>query len=226
MKISGILIVVALVIIASISVIGIIKYERIEKINAIALVLITTSYAIFTLFSWMEARKTSEIMKETLKFSNMANINFFSIITDNPNISSNIEITDEYKNAKKNYESSPTDNEFVFAVIKNTGRGVAEDISLKAKYCIEELNKGPREVTREIVLNILEPQISYAVLINCYNSIVPNDSIKFISAQIEYSDLYKKANREKPSLKTITPSHGAFIEGFPDHKVRILVVRP
>ena len=114
---------------------------------------------------------------------------------------------EDYRAALREYSEGQERAEFVFAVVKNVGRGVATNLEVTCEYSIRDSSNANRNysVPRRAAIQLLEPDKVLAISI--YVSKVPtaDDRVRMVSASLTMSDFYRDALREPVQMMSLNP---------------------
>jgi hypothetical protein len=179
---------------------------------------ITALYALLTFGILLENRamaktatESTQVMERGVRFSYAPNLMFQTIITKDPKFTGKKEITpfnsEDYQAALREYSEGQDQTEFVFAIVKNVGRGAATQLEINCEYTVRDSSNANRNlsVRRKSSIQLLEPEKSVAISI--YVSKVPtgDDRVQIVSASLSMSDFYRDALQEKLQHITINP---------------------
>ena len=132
---------------------------RVNLYIAAAIGAITIVYALLTYEILIQnqamaqaAVDSTKLTERGLRFSYTPNLHFRTVNTKDPFFRENKEITpfdnDDYRRALAEQGNEPQGQEFVFAVVKNVGRGAATNLNVEAQYKITD----SRNVNKESVV--------------------------------------------------------------------------
>lgn len=180
---------------------------------------ITTVYALFTYEILLQnqsmakaAADSTGLMERSLRFSYTQNLLYRTLNTKDPRFQSTVDIepvdNPDYRRALAEQGNEQQQTEFVFAIVKNVGRGAATDLKIEAQYRITDSSSANKEysVTKKASVQILEPNKAVALCI--FFSKVPtrDDQVALISAMITTSNYYRDALNEPAQLIKIGPN--------------------
>jgi hypothetical protein len=181
---------------------------------------ITTVYALFTYEILLQnqamakaAVDSTRLTEQSLRFSYTQNLLYRTLNTKDPSFQSDPDITPvdnaDYRRALAEQGNEDQQTEFVFAIVKNVGRGAATALNIEAQYQITDSSNVNKEysVTRRATVQILQPGKAAALCI--FFSKVPtrDDEVKLISATITTSNFYRDALNEPPQRLKIDASN-------------------
>jgi len=144
--------------------------------------------------------ESAGVMERSLRLSYSPNIAFATHITKNPAL---VELgysciphrNEDYDRALRELPGAGQAMEFVFAVIRNVGRGTATRVQLSAIYEVQEqANPNFRyRVTKQANIPLLEPNQALALTIHICRSPSVGDGVKLESAEVTFGDFYRDA---------------------------------
>jgi hypothetical protein len=167
-------------------------------------------------------------MERSLRFSHAPNLLYSTLNTTDPTFSARagsiIPIDNEdYQRALAAFKASGERKEFVFAVVRNKGRGAATNLSIEALYNITDSSNFNREssVKKEASVQILDPGKGVALCIFISKVPTAGDKVALASASLITSDFYRDATNESTLRFDIDASkHQVDLE--PGSVVRVL----
>ena len=170
---------------------------------------ITTVYALFTYEILLQnqamakaAVDSTTLTERGLRFSYTPNLLYQTLNTRDPTFQTKKEITpilnEDYKAALAEHSSEQQQKEFVFAIVKNVGRGTATNVRISAQYQIVDSSSVSKRytVTKEASIQTLEP--ACAIALTVFFSRVPtrDDQVRIVSASLSTSNVYRDALHE------------------------------
>ena len=113
---------------------------------------------------------------------------------------------EDYLRAYKDLPAAAQGVEFVFAVVRNVGKGSATKVHLQARYEItESANPNFRfSVSRAATVALLKPDKSLALIIHVARAPAVQDGAELISATLSCGDFYRDALGEAPQEHSFT----------------------
>lgn len=191
-----------------------------NKLISIVVVAVTGVYALLTYEILVQNRamataatETTKISERSLRLSYEPKLHFYTLVTKDPKLSKvsgcRPSPTEDYERALREYVASGQQTEFVFAVVRNIGRGIATSLELTANYDVRDTanpNANYR-VTKQAAIQYLEADRAVALLV--YISKVPtaDDRVQLVLARISASDFYREAQGEPPREDLFDPRH-------------------
>jgi hypothetical protein len=182
---------------------------------------ITAVYALFTYEILLQnqamaqaAVDATKLTERGLRFSYTQNLVYRTLNTKDPLFRSTPGITpidnEDYRRAIADQDDEQRQQtEFVFAVVKNVGRGAATSLSIEAQYDITDSSNVNKEysVAKKASVQILEPNMGAALCI--FFSRVPtrDDRVVLVSATITTSNFYRDALKEPLEETRIGPTN-------------------
>ncbi len=159
---------------------------------------ITTVYALLTYEILLQNQAMARATERSLRFSYAQNLLYQTVNTKDPRFRSRLDLTpidnQDYRRAIAEL-SDEQQAEFVFAVVKNVGRGSATNLKIEAQYSITDNSSVSKEysVTKNATVQILEP--NRAVALSIFFSKVPtrDDQVRLVSAKMTTSNFYLDA---------------------------------
>jgi hypothetical protein len=197
--------------------------NRVSLYIAATIGAVTTIYALFTYEILLQNRSMAQaavdsvaLTERALRFSYTESLLYQTINTKDPSFKLQEDITpienDDYARAVAEQGDEQQEKEYVFAIVKNVGRGAATSLNLQAEYTITDSSSANRRyvVNKEATVQVLEPNKAIALCV--FFSKVPtrNDQVQLVSATIRSSNFYRDALREPAQQVTI---------GVNNHKV-------
>jgi hypothetical protein len=180
---------------------------------------VTTVYALFTFEILLQNQSMAkaavasvDLAERSLRFSYSSNLQYKTFNTKDPTFGSRDDIapidTEYYRKALAEPVGEQQQKEFVFAIIRNVGRGPATNLKVVAVYNVTDSSSAAKEysLTRQADVQILEPARAVALCI--FFSKVPtrDDQVKLDSAKMSTSDIYRDALGERPLEITVDRS--------------------
>lgn len=189
-----------------------VKPERVNLLIAALIGAVTTIYALFTYEILLQnqtmaqaALDSATLMERSLRFSHTSNLLYETINTRDPTFRSTAgEVipfeNDDYKRALAEFNEGGGQKEFVFAIVKNRGRGTATNLSIEATYNIIDSSSLNREssVIKRASVQLLEPKTGVALCIFISKVPTPDDRVSLVSARVIAGDFYRDAINEPP----------------------------
>lgn len=173
-------------------------------IAAVTAVYALTTYEILRQNKLMAdaAMETTRIMERSLRFSFAPNLLFSTLVTKDPTLSKYAGYSPhknaDFARAMQEFVGSGQQTEFVFAVVRNVGRGPGTKLTLQASYNIRDTANANYQyaVVRDASMPLLEADRAVCLLV--YVSKVPtaDDRVQLVSATIFASDSYRDAQNE------------------------------
>lgn len=179
---------------------------------------VTAIYALFTYEILLQnqsmaqaAVDSTRLTEQSLRFSYSENLIYQTLNTKDPTFKLRTDTVPidnaDYRRALSE-ESGEQQKEFIFAVVKNVGRGAATSLSIEAQYRITDSSNVNREysVTRKALVQILEPDKAVALCI--FFSKVPtrDDQALLTSATITTSNFYRDALKQPAQQTKVDPA--------------------
>ncbi len=111
--------------------------------------------------------------------------------------------------ATKDFPVAGQTVEYVFAVIKNIGKGSATKVQFKARYNVRETTNPNYEfsVTRDANLAVLEADKGLAVIIHVGRSPSDGDGVELETVSLTCGNFYADALGEEPRTHTFTAAN-------------------
>jgi hypothetical protein len=183
---------------------------------------ITAVYAVLTFEIVLQNQKMSKaasesasVMERSLRFSHAPNLTFVTLITGDPTLASESNVlvykNEDYLRACKDLPTAAQGVEFVFAVVRNVGKGSATKVHLTAQYDITETTNPNFNftVTREATVALLEPDKSLALIIHVARVPSVEDGVELVSATLSCGDFYRDALGEAPLEHSFTAANNS-----------------
>lgn len=133
----------------------------------------------------------TKLTERGLRFSYTQNLVYRTLNTKDPFFRSTPGITAvdnaDYRRAIANYDDAQAQQtEFVFAVVKNVGRGAATNLNMEAEYDITDSSSVAKEysVAKNASVQILEPDMGVALCIFFSKIPTRDDRVSLVSAII------------------------------------------
>lgn len=164
--------------------------------------------------------ESAGVMERSLRLSYAPNIALWTCVTKNPTVSElgypcNPHKNEDYERALKELPGAGQAMEFVFAVVRNVGRGTATKVQVSATYEVQE-RANPNfkyRVTKTASVPLLEPNQALAVTIHICRSPSAGDAVRLESADVAYGDFYRDALSEAISVQQFTASNSSASKG-------------
>jgi hypothetical protein len=156
------------------------------------------------------ASESASVMERSLRFSYAPNLIFVTLVTKDPTLVSENNFTPyknaDYSRACKDLPEGEHEMEFVFAVVRNVGKGPATKVQLKAQYDVKEKTNPNYNFTvaREASAALVEPDNAIALIIHVASSPSEGDGVQLSSAALSCGDFYRDALGEPPQKLTFT----------------------
>lgn len=155
------------------------------------------------------AGDSAKMMEQSLRFSYSANVLFSTIVTKEPGLRTRSGCSpiqsEDYLRALREHVGAGQRTEFVFAVLRNAGPGVATGVKAKVTYhVLDSANPNKRySVTKEGNAQILERDRALALLV--YVSLTPttDDIVELVEAKVSANDFYRQARGEVPQEQLV-----------------------
>jgi hypothetical protein len=172
---------------------------------------VTTIYALFTYEILLQNQAMVQATERSVRFSYTQNLLYRTVNTKDPRFQSAPDVTpvdnEDYRRALAEQGNEQQQTEFVFAIVKNVGRGAATGLVVEAQYKITDSSNVNKEysVTKRASVQILEPDRASAICI--FFSKVPtrDDRVVLVSATITTSNFYRDALNEPAQKIRIDP---------------------
>jgi len=148
------------------------------------------------------ASESTALMERSLRFSYAPNLLYQTINTKDPKLRAKKGITpidnDDYRRAMKEYTEGEEQTEFVFAVVRNVGRGAATNVAIDAQYRVWDSSSANQglSVTRQASVQIVPSDQAIGLCIFVSKVPTGDDRVELISASVSASDYYRDALRE------------------------------
>jgi hypothetical protein len=161
------------------------------------------------------ASESASVMERSLRFSHAPNLTFTTLITADPTLTSENNVTvyknEDYLRACKDAPASGQSVEFVFAVVKNVGKGAATKVHLTARYDVTETTNPNFKfsVSRGASVALLEPDRSLALIIHVARVPSVEDGVELMSATLSCGDFYRDALGEAPQEHSFTAANNS-----------------
>lgn len=144
--------------------------------------------------------ESAGVMERSLRLSYSPNMAFATHITRNPKLGDLgypcvAHRNEDYERALREQPDAGQAMEFVFAIIRNVGRGTATKVQLTTAYEVQE-QANPNftyKVTKRANIPLLEPNQALALTIHICRSPSAGDGIKLESADVSFGDFYRDA---------------------------------
>src|SRR6266481_5111828 len=156
------------------------------------------------------ASESANVMERSLRFSYTPNLIFVTLVTKDPTLISEHNFmpfkNEDYLRACKDLPPAEQTTEFVFAVVRNVGKGPATKVLLKAQYDVKEKTNPNYNfmVKREASAALLKPDNAIALIIHVARSPSAEDGVQLISASLSCGDFYRDALGEIAQIHTFT----------------------
>jgi len=181
---------------------------------------LTAVYAVLTFEIVLQNQKMTEaasesasFMERSLRFSYAPNLIFVTLVTKDPTLASESNFTpyknEDYSRACKDLPEGEHGTEFVFAVVRNVGKGPATKVQVKAQYDVKEKTNPNYNftVTREASAALVEPNSAIALIIHVARSPSDGDHAQLILANLSCGDYYRDALGEPPQEHSFTDAN-------------------
>lgn len=167
------------------------------------------------------ATESARLMEQSLRFSFAPNLLFLTVNTKDPTLAERPGCSpvqnDDYERALREHRSGGQQKEYVFAVVRNVGRGTATKISVQATYDIRE-SENPNNaytLSKQCSVQLLEPNNAIALFIFVAKIPTTDDRVGLVSASVRASDFYKDALSEAETEYAVSPGTHT-VESEPD----------
>jgi hypothetical protein len=181
--------------------------NRVSLYVAATIGAITTIYALFTYEILLQNQATAKaatdsanLSERALRFSYTENLIFYTVNTKDPTfekLKGTISAIDseDYQRALNERGDGQQQKEYVFAIVKNIGRGAATKLNLQVEYAITDSSSANRHynVPKKSTTQVLEPNKAIALHIFSSNVPTPDDRVRLVSAQMTSSNFYRDA---------------------------------
>jgi hypothetical protein len=180
---------------------------------------VTTVYALFTYEILLQnqamakaAVDSTALTERSLRFSYTENLTFRTVNTKDPLFpKSSYRVTpvdnEDFRRAVDERSGEGQQGEFVFAVVRNVGRGAATDLLIEAEYRVTDssnINKNV-SVTKQAIVQILEPDCAIALCIFVSKVPTRDDKVELVWAATTSSNFYRDALKEHAQKIAVDP---------------------
>jgi hypothetical protein len=192
--------------------------QRAMRLTTIVIAAVTAIYALITYEILTHNRAMAEasmrsahLMEQSLRFSFAPNLLFLTVNTKDPTFAErpgwNPIRNEDYDRALREYVGSGQQREFVFAAVRNVGRGPATRMTIEATYQIRDTANPNQTFTRtqNATVQLVEPNRAVALFVYVSRAPTPDDRVTLVSARITSSDSYRDALSEAPVQQEINP---------------------
>jgi hypothetical protein len=172
------------------------------------------------------ALDSTTLTERGLRFSYTPNLLYQTLDTKDPTFQKKKDIipvpNDDYRAALAEYSTDQQQKEFIFAIVKNVGRGIATNLKIVAQYDIVDNSSVAKKysVTRDASIQMLEPDHAIALMI--FFSKVPtrDDYVRLVAATLATSDFYRDALGE-PVQEIVIESGNHHADREPDCLIQL-----
>jgi|SRR5882672_10335170 len=180
---------------------------------------VTAVYALFTFEILLQnqamakaAVDSTALTEKSLRFSYTENLTYRTVNTKEPlfrKSSHRVAPVDneDYRRAVDEQSSEGQQSEFVFAVVRNVGRGAATNLAIEAQYRVTDSSSVNKDitVTKQAVVQILEPDSAVALCIFVSRVPTRDDKVDLVWATMTTSNFYRDALNELPQKIVLDP---------------------
>jgi hypothetical protein len=185
--------------------------NRVSLYVAATIGAVSVIYALFTYEILLQNQSMAKaavdsvaLTERALRFSYTESLLFQTINTKDPLFRSRGDIlpveNEDYARALAEQGEEQQQKEYVFAIVKNMGRGAATTLNLRAEYTITDSSSANRRyvVNKQATVQVLEPNKAIALCVFLSKVPTGGDQVQLVSATITSSNFYRDALREPP----------------------------
>jgi hypothetical protein len=161
------------------------------------------------------AVQSTSMMERNLRFSYAANLIFSSVVVKNPNLAGRmgckIADNEDHRRATREFTGTGQQMEFVFAVVRNVGRGPATKILIETSYRVRD-SANPNQtylVQKSARIPLLESDSEVALTIYISRTPTADDLVQLVEAKTSFSDSYRDALSEPLRTSLVNPEESA-----------------
>lgn len=188
---------------------------RATLLVTIVIAIVTTFYSLITLGIMVQntemvkaTKESAKVMEQSLRFSYASSLAFSTVVTKDPRCPRKqcvVFRNDQYETVVREYTGTGTQAEFVFALLRNVGRGAATQVSLQAVYDVKDTAYPNKDfaVKPNLALQSLDSGSAVAVLVYISKTPTPDDKVQLVQASILRSDFYRDAFKEDPIFSQV-----------------------